>query len=133
AVPTYRLTLGGGYCNLGMISGTERKAKEALEWFDLAVSVLRPLLEADPRDTFAADFLFKAYTGRALILEQQLKHPAEADKDWELAAAVGRPEQRASARASRVQGLKAAGRHAEAAEQLDRLLGTDLLEVPPWN
>src|SRR5262249_45590658 len=83
--PDHACGLGGCYCNLG--NAVLDRPGVALALFDRAVSTLKAVLRATPRDPMAQLFLRNSHWSRARVLVQ-LGRTAEAESDWGQALAL---------------------------------------------
>jgi serine/threonine-protein kinase len=83
---TAAVRVGGYQCNFGQFLRTNRKAREALEWYDKALANLQVALQQDPAHAQAAAFLGRTRLERfrALLGLQRL---AEADSERAAATA----------------------------------------------
>src|SRR5262249_30291318 len=123
-VPQYRTGLAGNQVNFGHWLRDGGRATEALAWYDRAIALLQPLVEAEPRLAIERQFLRNAYWERAEALDK-LERPADAITDWDRAVDLSPVQQKAMARALRARSLVRAG-------QVERALAeaADLAKSP---
>src|SRR5262249_47726674 len=79
-VPAYRRDLAGSQSNFGKLLSDGRKGEDALPWFDRAIALLKPLVEAEPRLAVERQYLRNAHWERAKALDR-LERPANAVAD----------------------------------------------------
>jgi tetratricopeptide (TPR) repeat protein len=121
AVPQYRVDLGGGYCNFGILVRNSGQPGESLEWLEKAIRTLTAVYEQDRRSVAAREFLRNSHWGRAMAYDRLRKFTEEI-KDWdraiELSPIAEQPGLRATRAATRLQ----AGQVAEAVAEVDELM-----------
>ncbi len=93
--PEYAVNLGGSYCNWGNHLFRTGKTKEALEWYDQAITVLTPVNKLDVMHS--RTYLYNSHRSRANALGR-MQQFSEALPDWnralELADSANRGETR---------------------------------------
>src|SRR5262249_35844717 len=108
AVPAYRSQLAASQVAFGHLLSDGDQAAEALAWYDRAIALLKPLVEAEPRLAVERHFLRNAYWGRGRALDK-LGRPAEAIADWDQAVELAPAPEKAEMRAGRAPSLVRAG------------------------
>jgi serine/threonine protein kinase len=99
--PSYPYQLGEFYNNLGRLMCEHNgRPADALPWYDLAIGVLAPRVEREPRLVPARLFLCDSHGGRAAAL-MQLERFADAIRDWDRALELADGMQRAGIRLGR--------------------------------
>src|SRR5262249_12837187 len=83
-VPDHAVMLGRSYGNLGNVFTDSGKPAEALEWYQLAIQTLAPVVGREPRLAGPRQVLRNSHLGRAIALTK-LDRFAEAIPDWERA------------------------------------------------
>jgi eukaryotic-like serine/threonine-protein kinase len=120
AVSTYQVDLGGGYGNYGILIRDDKRPAASLEWFDLAIRTLQPVLDREPRNVTAKQFLRNSYQDRAKAYDL-LKKATEAVKDWDRAVELSPPVEQPRYRAGRATSQLQAGMVAEAVAEVEEL------------
>jgi tetratricopeptide (TPR) repeat protein len=104
-VPSHQYQLGELYIHLGNLTSERNgRPEEALAWFDLAIGVLTPLVEREPRLVPARLFLCDSHTNRAAAL-MQLDRFADATRDWDRALELADGKQQVGIRLGRAYGM----------------------------
>ncbi len=96
----HAIDLGGGYCNFGNLLREDGKPAESLDWYQLAIETLAPVVEQEPRLVDARRFLHNSHHARALSL-MKLERFDEAMKDWNRAEEVDDGKNRIAIRVQR--------------------------------
>jgi tetratricopeptide (TPR) repeat protein len=129
-VPAYAVSLGGSYCNFGLVLTEGGQPAQALEWYAQAIRVLQQALDRTP-DVRAREFLRKSHANRAVALGRIGRH-AEAVPDWDRAIALDEGPQRPTDRLLRACALAHCGEGTQATREATEVLqasipGADLL------
>jgi serine/threonine-protein kinase len=120
AFPEFAVELGGVYCNLGHRLLNKGDERQASEWYDRAHQTLEGVLQRDPQNATAQEYLFRSCVGRTNRLNE-LKRYAEAVAVWDRALQRDRGTYRDKYRRGRAQTLALAGDHARATAEADEL------------
>jgi tetratricopeptide (TPR) repeat protein len=106
-------TLGGVYCNLGLLN-QEQNSAAALEWFGKSISSLTAIIKKPgPKHPITGQFLFNALESRAANYLKMSKF-AEALADYDAAIPLARPDKRKEMKINRARCLALTGKHVEA-------------------
>src|SRR5262249_12329841 len=105
----------------------EGQPAEGLSWFDQAINTLERVLQAEPRDVTARNYLRMSYRNRAQAFDALEKY-AEAVKDRDRAIELSRPVEQRSVRAARAISRLQAGQVAEAVAEV-----AELTKAGDWN
>ena len=127
-MPEYRVSVGGSYCNFGILVSDGGQPAESLEWFEKAIRTLTAVYEQDRRMVMAREFLRTSHWNRAVAYDRLRKY-TEAINDWnksiELSAGEEVPQlRRLLARSHNSLGLLLThlGKRPEAEEQYRKAL-----------
>ena len=131
AVPAYQVDLGGSYCNFGELIRNGGDPAASLKWFGQAIDCLQAVLDKEPRDVTAKQFLRNSHWGRAKA-HDRLQKFAEAVKDWDRVIALSPPAEQLIFRASRATSRLQAGMVAEAVAEVAELTKTPFWPVGQW-
>jgi serine/threonine-protein kinase len=129
AFPKFAVELGGVYCNLGHCLLNKGDERQASEWYDRAQQTLEGVLQRDPQNATAQEYLFRYCAGRTNRLNE-LKRHAEAVAVWDQALQRDRGTYRDKYRRGRAQTLALAGDHARATAEANELAQTPNLSGP---
>jgi tetratricopeptide (TPR) repeat protein len=123
----YTERLGKNYRNRGMFHMTWRVEPAAVEWYDRAVAVLKPLVGRGGPDVRARGALLDVYRRRAEAL-LALGRPREAAEQWDVALRLDTGDWQLLFRHERAIALAGAGDHRGAIAEADAL--TKLVSAP---
>ena len=127
----YQVDLGGSYSNFGNLIRAGGDPAESLKWYGRAIDCLQAVLDKEPRDVTAKQFLRNNHVGRALA-HDRLQKFAEAVKDWDGVIALSPPAQQPLFRASRATSRLQAGMVAEAVAEVAELTKTPFWPAGQW-
>lgn len=104
----YSVDAAGSCCNLGHLMKDSGRPEDALDWYQKAILVLRPLVDRDPQLETGRRFLRNAHFGRARALDA-LDRPKSSVPDWEQAVHFSPERERPPYRASYAEALARMG------------------------
>ena len=120
AIPSYRVSLGASLCNNGRCVRMSGHPQDSLVWFDRAIQTLQVVYAKDEAQLDARAFLRNSYHSRATAFDQLLSY-SQAIKDWDLVIELSLPQQKHSARVSRVISLHLDGQVSKAIDEIAEL------------
>jgi serine/threonine protein kinase/tetratricopeptide (TPR) repeat protein len=120
SVTVYAVNLASTYAGIGNLKLVQKKAQEALGWFDKALGQLSPVLAAEPRSALARNYAGKIHISRAAALSELARHP-EALKDLDEALTFDDGENRIALRLERATTLAHMQAHAQATAEAEAL------------
>ena len=120
----YQISLGLLYGNYGNFVRDQNRFAESLTWYDRSAAILAPILERDPRQVEVREWMWHTHWGKAEALHR-MRRSADAIPEWDAALKLAPPNKLPGMRSRRAMTLAHAGRAAEAAAEVEKLMALD--------